>query len=567
LKRLEFIYEQTTAEEPVYLFKHALTQEVAYESLLRSRRQALHAAAGRAMETLYADRLEEVYDRLAYHYAQTDASAKAIEYLSRFAAKAARLYAHTDAARALERALEHVERLPEEEQDRRQVELALRLAYSQYFLGRVSETLPLLLANADRVERLADPALAGPYEFWLGHTYSYLSDQERAIEHARRALAFAQQCGDRATLGKAHFLLARAGFWLCRFSEAIEHGGQAVALLDGTDEWLWLGLAHWAIGFSHTFLGEFEAGLAAEARARAIGEAFGDPRLQTYADWTSGWLYATRGDWEQALAVGQRSLEQSRDAFNTACATSWLGFSYLEKDDLDRAIVMLESGIEQFERLNYRAPVSWYRAWLAEALRRQGQAERAATEAREALAIGQAFKTPYGVAWARRMLGRLALDRGDPTEAAAHLAAASQLFIDIGARFEVGLTELALAELAQARREPAAVVAHRQTARGIFASLAAPKRVARVDALLTAARPAPEPVVADPLAGFTRREREVLPLLARGLTNPQIAAELSISERTAEVHVANILGKLGYSTRAQAAAWATQRGLLGEPAG
>jgi predicted ATPase len=62
----------------VYVFKHALTQEVAYESLLTTRRQALHAAAGQALETLYAPRLEEAYERLAYHYARTDNVGKAV---------------------------------------------------------------------------------------------------------------------------------------------------------------------------------------------------------------------------------------------------------------------------------------------------------------------------------------------------------------------------------------------------------------------------------------------------------------------------------------------------------
>src|SRR5262249_58904235 len=92
LKRLEFLYERTEAREPVYVFKHVLTQEVAYDSLLTSRRQALHATAGRALESFYAERLEEVYDRLAYHYARTAESVKAIDYLSRFADKAARGY-------------------------------------------------------------------------------------------------------------------------------------------------------------------------------------------------------------------------------------------------------------------------------------------------------------------------------------------------------------------------------------------------------------------------------------------------------------------------------------------
>src|SRR5216117_3965261 len=68
---------------PVYVFKHALIQEVAYASLPESGRRALHAAAGRALETLYGGRLEEAYDSLAYHYSKTDDSAKAVEYLTR----------------------------------------------------------------------------------------------------------------------------------------------------------------------------------------------------------------------------------------------------------------------------------------------------------------------------------------------------------------------------------------------------------------------------------------------------------------------------------------------------
>ena len=101
--RLEFLYEQTGAEEPVYVFTHALTQEVAYESLLIPRRQALHEAAGRALEALYADRLEEAIDRLAYHYSRTERADKAVEYLTRFAKKAAQGHAHTEAIRALRR--------------------------------------------------------------------------------------------------------------------------------------------------------------------------------------------------------------------------------------------------------------------------------------------------------------------------------------------------------------------------------------------------------------------------------------------------------------------------------
>ncbi len=62
-----FLHERPGTSEPVYVFKHALTQDVAYDSMLTSRRQALHEAAAQALERLHAERLEDVYDRLAHH--------------------------------------------------------------------------------------------------------------------------------------------------------------------------------------------------------------------------------------------------------------------------------------------------------------------------------------------------------------------------------------------------------------------------------------------------------------------------------------------------------------------
>src|SRR5262245_6751593 len=82
LTRQEFLFARASAEGAVYVFKHALTQEVGYESLRTTRRQTLHDAGGHALETLYAPRLEDAYDRLAYHYARTNNVAKAVAYLT-----------------------------------------------------------------------------------------------------------------------------------------------------------------------------------------------------------------------------------------------------------------------------------------------------------------------------------------------------------------------------------------------------------------------------------------------------------------------------------------------------
>ena len=150
LTRLEFLHGHGGLEEPVYFFKHALTREVAYESLLPRRRRELHAAAGEALERLYAGRLEEIADRLAHHFARAERAPKAVAYLVRVAERAARTYAHVEAAAVLREALGQAERLPAEERESQLTALTLRLAHSLYFLGRFPEALDLLLRRGEK---------------------------------------------------------------------------------------------------------------------------------------------------------------------------------------------------------------------------------------------------------------------------------------------------------------------------------------------------------------------------------------------------------------------------------
>jgi predicted ATPase len=157
------------------VFKHALTQDVAYESLLTSRRQILHEMAGQALETLFVDHLEDAYDRLAYHYARTDNAAKAVEYLTLVAEKAARGYAHIEAVASLKEALVHAEQLPDDERDRCILDLTIRQATSLH-------------------------------------------------------------CGDAVIMGRAHALLALNGIWAGPLQHSIAHGEQAVVLLEPTTD-------------------------------------------------------------------------------------------------------------------------------------------------------------------------------------------------------------------------------------------------------------------------------------------------------------------------------------------
>jgi tetratricopeptide (TPR) repeat protein len=479
IKRLEFLYERTRGEELTYVFKHALTQEVAYESLPIPRRRALHGAAGQALEALYANRLEEAYDRLAYHYSKTAAAATAVEYLTRFAEKVARGYAHEEAVRALQEALLHVERLPAGERDRRVLALILRLAHSLSFLGRFQESLDLLLREQERLERLQDPALTSQYYFWLGHTYSYLGDHERAATSAERALEDARRCADEATMGKAYVVLAQESYWSGQPLHGIERGQRAAELLERAGERWWLGLAHWVVGINYVIIGDFERALEAEARARAVGEALGDPRLQSYAAWSSGWIHALTGEWEAGIEACRRGLGRSLDPVNTAVVLGHLGYAYVEKGDPAEAVPMLEQAVQEMRRFRFRRLQGRFMTFLGEAYLGNGEFEKARELASQGLEITRGARYRYGVGWAHLALGRIAQACGALSEADRHLAQALELLGSVQAHFMVGRTHLALAELAQAQRNPEAATAHLKEAHRVFMTLRVPKYAER----------------------------------------------------------------------------------------
>ncbi|MGH7323072.1 MAG: AAA family ATPase, partial [Candidatus Rokuibacteriota bacterium] len=482
LTGLEFLYRRAAGEERLYVFKHALTQEVAYASLPGARRQALHAAAGRALEALFGDRLEEAYDRLAYHYSKTDETAKAVEYLTRVAEKAAGGYAHEEALQAWKEALQHVERLPVDTRDRRHLELVLQLPYSLLALGRIAELHAVLLQERDRLERLQDPALAAHYYFLVARAYIFVGGHDLAVENGRRAIAEAERSGDEATMGKAHSVLALADAMSGQASRGIEHGQRAVTLLEKTKEQSWLCYAYWALGLCYSQTSAFPEALAAEARALAIAEATGDQQ-EAHATWVMGIVHAAMGEWDQGITECQRAVEKTRDALNRAIATGYLGFACLEKGDTQRAITALEQSIPFLHQVGFRAFEGWFTAFLAQAHCLEGRLDRAEVLAGDAVRIGTEARFGVAIGWAQQALGRVARARGDLAGAAAKLEEALETFASVHSRYERARTHIDLATVRWQGGEREAARRHLDEAHTLFKTLEVPRYRERVEQL------------------------------------------------------------------------------------
>jgi DNA-binding CsgD family transcriptional regulator len=550
LCREEFLVEAIIDGLPGFEFKHALTQDVAYQSLPATRRQALHEAAGLSLEALYAGRVDEAYGLLAHHWSHTDDAVRAVGYLRRAAEASARRYAHHEASVTLREALTHADRLAGEDRASQLTAITLRLVQSLYFIGLMAESAAELETIAPVVDEMSDRRLVGEYRFWVAHTASHLGDHPLAARAAGAAVTEARSIGDTVTAGRGLYILCREGWWTGSFREGIAQGEAAVPLLEDAGDYWWLGHCKFFIAHSFYSLGDFPAALRLAARGGAIGDAVADPRLRSWAAWAQGLYEAARGNTEIGVIACERGVQLSPDTTNTAWALGALGFARREAGALNEAIEDLVTAIELAERTHHPGILARFQGWLAEAYLRAGELDRAERFAQEAHSQAVRTDCKWVMGLTRRTEGRVLMRRGDLIAARRTLGDARDRLAAVECRFDLALVHMDIARLdARSGGNPQASL---DAARAALAELDVPNYAKRLQTL-TVELGLAEPDATAAADRLTPRERQVLALLAEGLSNKRIAGRLVISQGTVIRHVANIFAKLGVNNRTAAA--------------
>jgi DNA-binding SARP family transcriptional activator len=472
-------------------FTHARLRQAVYEGLLGPRRQALHGAVGEAVEAVYAERLDEVYDRLADHFSRADEPGRAVTYLVQLADKTARSYALDDAVRILHEALAATDRMPRGDAGRVRLGVLFRLAHVLPMLGRTAEARTLLLEHEALVDRLQDAPLSGRYHFWLAYTYGNLGDP-LARRHAQRALEEAARAGDELTMGKASYALARESYMLGRPRDGIAQGRHAVALLERSDEPWWLAQALGVLGIHLLHIGDFLPALASIDRMRELGEAMGDARLQTEAAWCAGRVHTVMGNGEAAVAACRRAVSLAPDPVARAIAAGWLGAAHVEAGDVAAATPLLEDAVGRLKQLSstggyrYGQVDAALRALLAEAALLRGAGRDALGLAEDAHAVARAGGWGVAVGYAERALGRALATAGRLHEAEAAVDRSIGAFAAIEAGAQLARSHLVAAELRATRGDKHAAAAALRLAHGVFSRLGAPRLVDRAARLADA---------------------------------------------------------------------------------
>jgi class 3 adenylate cyclase/tetratricopeptide (TPR) repeat protein len=297
LQLAEFIYEQPAAGDVEYTFKHALTHDVAYKSLLTERRCVLHESTAQAIERVYVELLEDHLTELAYHFERSGNVPKAVKYLARAGARAVQQVAHSEAIDYFTRALELLRTLPDGV-DRDSQELDLQIALSWLLIAaaeglRSPEREAALIRAAELSEQLRDDARLMEALLGLAHFRFNRRDFEPSREIAERLLVMAQQAKAPAILGGAHVVLGFIAASTGQFLAARDHHERAVELFDedpprnyGGAHWLarqppltlvWLltilGYPSTALGRLHQVLGAARRSSDPNSIARALSSA------------------------------------------------------------------------------------------------------------------------------------------------------------------------------------------------------------------------------------------------------------------------------------------------------
>ncbi len=395
LKASGLVQQISVVPEPLFRFKHALTQEVAYDSLLEHQRASMHRAVGHAIEARYATRLDEHADRLAHHFGRAESWVEAVRYGVQAADRTIGLNQNADALNTLERVEGWLAQLPDDD-TRRDLEADVLLRQE-----RLSETLGMRNRQLELVERLIGLlAPFGPSER-LAQAYLRQGDAFtllRRFEAAERALETALHIS----------------------SERADSVGERNALR--------------SIALLRSHEGRHADALSIVERVLELGRQAADTRAEAGDMATMANILRAMGDVPRALTVLEAALLRTAATDNPVrygALLNVIGTVHRDLGDYDLALEYFNRIMR--EGLEHRHPVvaSFTLPAIAHIQLQQGHIEESLATYRQALDINQKARFAEGSAHASHSLAEVLVSLARYSEALPHLHRAAELFAQL----------------------------------------------------------------------------------------------------------------------------------------
>jgi len=511
LTALELILERRLFPELAYMFKHALTQDVAYASLLVQRRKELHRLVGLAIEELYTDRLAEHYEVLAHHFSRAEDWGRALDYLLKAAEKATKAFGLRQALDLYGEALEVADRLGE----RIPVAtvMAIHRARADLFfgIGDFARSREAAEALVELARRIADRAGEAGALVQIASALQWAEDFPPAFERVREAIQIAEAVGAQAPLGGGlyirgylhalngrldvaeadvgralnigravgdsnrqalalHFLSLRRS-WQGEYRQSLELGDEGVRIAREHRLVIPLLRCLWNQGLARSDMGDYDAALAAFSEGFALAEKIGDDAfIPRYLN-TIGWIRINCGDFAAGIELSERSYDITNRSSRAGHATGAERRAFIRSNEADAFMAQgdLASAAHALEEVHHvvqHPPPSRWMTWryqthcyasLGQLALLRNDPEGARRLADQSLETAVPTRSRKFESWAWRIKGESATARRAWDEAEDALRRALAIAQTIGEPRQTWMSQVALGRLhtARGRREDA----------------------------------------------------------------------------------------------------------------
>ncbi len=237
LERLDLIRTNVIQPELEYIFKHALTQEVVYNGVLKKERQIVHERIGKVMEVLFQDRLPEIYETLAFHYKQGQSLYKAVDYLVKSGEKSLRRYAVEESHQYFRDAYQLLTQngINSDEDKDLLIDLLIKWGFVYYYNGEYRKLQELLEAHREIAETLTDKSRLGMFYAWLSCPLWHREKPNEAYAILSLARSLGEETGDPQVMGYAYTWLAWTCMEMGSLNEAATFAEEAQSLCQSED--------------------------------------------------------------------------------------------------------------------------------------------------------------------------------------------------------------------------------------------------------------------------------------------------------------------------------------------
>lgn len=374
LERLDIIKTKTIQPDIEYIFKHALTQEVAYNGLLKKERRNIHEKIGQVMEELFSDRLPEFYESIAYHFRRGHTVLKAVDYLKKAGAKSHGRYSLDESHQYFTEAYEILEKLPQSDLKQEQIiELMLEWAPVFHHRADIYGLYELFNKHLELVENIRDDSQRGMFYVWLGAAMDRMEILRDSYVYLQKGLDCGLRSGDRK-------IISYAKAWLC-----YNCGAQ---------------------GFLEEALGHAED-------VKKMDIYFADRELFRLTNVALAIAFWFRGDVKKTRDTGALLFEHGKEHFDMRCISQGYMFQGLSRyiaGDFPSAVTLLKKALEKAIEPLF---VSSTKLLLGMAYLGNGQLKEAEDVFEDVVRVGEAYKYGFAGTTAQSFTGIITVVRGD----------------------------------------------------------------------------------------------------------------------------------------------------------